>query len=212
MMMTNLFLQFIMILRSIDTTIKRDHNPSCSIETYGGGMICCHHEIYLLDQNQVIPPQTFRYRMKYRFWYEDPRETTNNIKKNNTKSISEQVWGPELPYQNAFFMFRETEIAHGEYDVPKCNANKTKYINEDNIIDEDKDEDDEECVHVVIGNFQMKDAMHECTGRSDVWCSPVNLPNHTYPQSNHVALVHVSPHCHGPACKCDNLFDVLYVL
>ena len=37
-----------------DTTIKRDHNPSCSIETYGGGMICCHHEIYLLDQNQTI--------------------------------------------------------------------------------------------------------------------------------------------------------------
>ena len=42
--------------------------------------------------------------------------------------------------------------------------------------------------------------MHECNGRSDVWCSPVATPNGSYPQSQWVALVHISPHCHGPAC------------
>ena len=182
-----------------DTTIKRDHNPSCSIETYGGGMICCHHGIYLLDKEQIIPPQTFKYRMKYRFWYEDPEEflaeqkqiAQSNATISPSPTISTLVWGPELPYQNAFFMFRETEIAHGEYDVPKCE--------EGTPIDD--------CIHVVIGNFQMKDALHECKDRSDVWCSPVNLPNHTFPQSQHVALVHVSPHCHGPACISMEMID-----
>ena len=185
-----------------DTTIKRDHNPSCSIETYGGGMICCHHEIYLLDQNQTIPPETFKYRMKYRFWYEDPEDLKEEQQEQEeqgkmkvaspTPSISTLVWGPELPYQNAFFMFRETEIAHGEYDVPKCQDGTPI----------------EKCIHIVIGNFQMKDTIHECTGRSDVWCSPVNLPNYTFPQSQHVALVHISPHCHGPACIDMEMIDI----
>ena len=169
-----------------DTTIKRDHNPSCSIETYGGGMICCHHGIYLLDKEQVIPPQLFQFRMKYRFWYEDPVDASSS-----TSSISSLVWGEELPYQNAFFMFRETEIAHGEYDVPQCKAGTMPH----------------DCVHVVIGNFQLKDTMHECTGNSDVWCSPVALPNMTYPQSQHVALVHIAPHCHGPSCISMTMID-----
>ena len=179
-----------------DTTIKRDHNPSCSIETYGGGMICCHHEIYLLDKDQVIPPQTFKFRMKYRFWYEDPQDLKGDdgvgaSMDAPSSSISSQVWGPDLPYQNAFFMFRETEIAHGEYDVPQCQPGTLP----------------QDCVHVVIGNFQMIDAMHDCVGRSDVWCSPVALPNLTYPQSQHVALVHMSPHCHGPACISMEMID-----
>ena len=177
-----------------DTTIKRDHNPSCSIETYGGGMICCHHGIYLLDKKQTIPPATFKYRMKYRFWYENPENITNTKTDDGStaSTISSQVWGPELPYQNAFFMFRETEVAHGEYDVPKCAVGTAP----------------KDCVHVIMGNFQMKDTMNECKGRSDVWCSPVNLPNMTYPQSNHVALVHISPHCHGPGCISMEMIDV----
>ena len=46
------------------TTIARDRNPSCSITTYGGGMLCCHHGVYLLDEEQTIPSPTFRFRMK----------------------------------------------------------------------------------------------------------------------------------------------------
>ena len=167
------------------TTIMRDHNPSCSIETYNGGMICCHHGIYLLDKDQTIPPDTFKFRMRFRFWYEDPSTVVSS------SSVSKMVWGDDLPYQNAFFVFRETEIAHGEYDVPKC-AQGTK---------------PENCVHEIVGNFQVKDAMHECKGRSDVWCSPVVLANTTYPQSEYVALVHISPHCHGPACISMKMID-----
>ena len=182
---------------------------------------------------------------RYRFYFEDP-ETAGD-----PKSVASLYKG--LTYQNAFFMFRETEIAHGEYvpfppppalsfsflpsvpwrvqvfavwetrvwgvcrrlgrvvcvcarvctyvctcvnmcvracvvslryDVPQCAAGTPPA----------------QCVHTVEGNFQLQDAMHECKGRSDVWCSPVNIPNASYPQSQHVALVHVAPHCHGPAC------------
>jgi len=160
------------------STILRDNNPSCSIETYGGGMICCHHGIFLLDADQAIPEETFRFRMKYRFYYEDPEEavTTYNATVANLY--------PGLKYQNAFFMFRETEADHGEYDVPKCALGQPP----------------EECVHIAMSHFQMKDAIHSCSGRADVWCSPVNVPNKSFPQSQHVALVHVAPHCHGPAC------------
>lgn len=160
-----------------DTTILRDHNPSCSIETYGGGMICCHHGIFLLDQEQTVPAPTFRFRMKFRFYYEDPADKAAQI------GVGASMY-PGLDYQNAFFMFRETEIAHGEYDIPKCAAGTPP----------------EDCVHTVVGHFQIKDTMHECNGRADVWCSPVAVANATYPQSQWVAMVHISPHCHGPAC------------
>jgi len=141
-------------------------------------MICCHHGIFLLDADQVVPAQTFRFRMKYRFYYEDPE-----VAEGSSNSTVASLYAG-LKYQNAFFMFRETEVAHGEYDVPQCAPGTPPH----------------QCVHEITGQFQIKEAMHECTGRSDVWCSPVNVPNKTYPQSQHVALVHISPHCHGPAC------------
>ncbi len=124
--------------------------------------------------------------MKFRFWYEDPEAQPLDA-----PSVSKRVWGDDLPYQNAFFMFRETEVAHGEYDVPKCAEGTAP----------------EDCIHEIVGNFQVKDAMHACTGRSDVWCSPVNVPNASYPQSEYVALVHISPHCHGPACISMEMID-----
>merc|ERR1711998_702017 len=120
-----------------DTTIARDHNPSCSIETYAGGMICCHHGVFLLDAEQEIPPATFRFRMKYRFYYEDPQAVSDS-------GIVPSLY-PGLKYQNSFFMFRETEVAHGEYDIPKCAAGTPV----------------DECVHTIVGNFKVKEAMHE---------------------------------------------------
>lgn len=142
------------------TTILRDHNPSCSIETYGGGMICCHHEVHLLDADQTVPAPTDTFRMKFRFYYEDPVPNVN---------------------RNVFFMFHEVEQNHGEYDVPKCKAGTPP----------------EECVHTIVGHFTLQDMMRECHDRSDVWCAQ-SKPK--YPQSNKVQLIHISPHCHGPAC------------
>lgn len=151
------------------TTIKRDHNPSCEIESYGGGMLCCHHGVFLLDADQQIPEETFTFRMKYRFYYEDPIPINNSVA------------GDGASYQNAFFMFQETEESHGEYDVPQCEPGTLP----------------EKCIFTIEGHFQIKDTMHECKDRADVWCSPSNGP---YPQSQYVKLIRIAPHCHGPAC------------
>ena len=132
------------------TTIMRDHNPSCSIETYEGGMICCHHGIYHLDKNQTIPPDTFKFRMRFRFWYEDPSTVVQ-------VPPSRRLWGDDLPYQNAFFMFPRQKLLMVSTTSPNVSRYETR-------------ERSRNC-----WNFQVKDAMHECKGRSDVWCSPVVL-------------------------------------
>ena len=85
------------------------------------------------------------------------------------------MWGPELPYQNAFFMFHETEVNHGEYDVPQCKPGTPP----------------DECVHTLELDFQLQSAMKECKGPSDVGCATLNMPNASYPQSQHVALVSI---------------------
>lgn len=54
-----------------------------------------------------------------------------------------------------------------------------------------------DCVFTIVGHFQIRDAVHECKDRADVWCSPTNG---TFPQTPFIKLVHVSPHCHGPSC------------
>lgn len=148
-------------------------------------MMCCHHGAFLLDADQAVPEPTLRHRMKYRFYYEDPEEVA--------ASGHTGVAGlyPGLAYQNAFFMFRETEVQHGEYDVPRC-AEGTR---------------PEHCVHVVEARFRLRDAVHECRDRADVGCAPLNVPGATFPQSDHVAFVHISPHCHGPACISMEMLD-----
>jgi hypothetical protein len=88
----------------------QDHNPSCFIETYMGGTLCCAHGVFLLDAEQDIPPEPFQHRMKFRFYYEDPIPVNNSVA------------GPGESYQNAFFMFHEGESNHGEYDVVQCPA------------------------------------------------------------------------------------------
>lgn len=140
-----------------ETTIARDHNPSCAIETYGGGMKCCHHGVHLLDADQEVPSETYTYAMKFRFFYEDPEEIPG--------------------YKNAFFMFHEAEQNHGEYDVVPCAAGTAP----------------EDCIHEIVGQFPLAEAMHACTDPADVWCGAGK-------NTGYVQFLHISLHCHGPAC------------
>ena len=80
-------------------------------------------------------------------------------------------------YKNAFFMFHEAEQNHGEYDVVQC----------------PKGTPPSECVHEVVGQFPLSEAMHECTDPADVWCGAGT-------NTGFVEFVHISLHCHGPAC------------
>lgn len=143
------------------SSVLRDHNPTCSLDTYQGGLSCCSHGTILLDADQEVPGEPDTVYMKFRFYYEDPADD------------------PE--YQNAFFLFRDTEHAKGEHDTVKCPEGTPP----------------EKCIFTLIGNFQVKDAMKECESRSDVWCAPSKGP---YPQSQYIQFLHISPHCHTPDC------------
>lgn len=143
------------------STVLRDHNPSCSLETYNGGTMCCSHGTFLLDADQEVPAPVDTVYMKFRFYYEDPSVYPN--------------------YENAFFVFRQTEANHGEYDVVKCPEGTPP----------------SDCIHTVTGHLQIKDVISPCTSRSQVMCAPSNGP---WPQSQYIQFLHISPHCHAPAC------------
>jgi len=77
--------------------LLRQHNPTCFIESYQGGLSCCHHKNVLLDADQQQPQDEMTYRLKFRFWFQD----YNN-------------------HQNLERFYYQTEAYAGEYDVPKC--------------------------------------------------------------------------------------------
>ena len=46
------------------------HNPTCDIRTYQGGLRCCPHEGFLLDTDQAVPDDVLEYRFKVRFYFQ----------------------------------------------------------------------------------------------------------------------------------------------
>lgn len=75
----------------------RQHNPSCFIETYQGGLSCCHHKNVLLDADQDQPQHEMTYQLKFRFWFQE-------------------YYGQKQMER----FYYQTEAYSGEYDVPKC--------------------------------------------------------------------------------------------
>eukprot|EP00494_Astrolonche_serrata_P024296 UN24554 len=56
----------------------KNHNPACQMETYKGGLQCCHHGWFLtdLEQDHLIPPDVDTYYLKFRFYYQEYVEKT----------------------------------------------------------------------------------------------------------------------------------------
>jgi len=51
--------------------LLQQRNPTCFIQTYAGGLACCHHKDILLDADQPVDNRTDEYHMKFRFWFQD---------------------------------------------------------------------------------------------------------------------------------------------
>ena len=148
-------------------------NPSCDIRTYRGGMTCCHHHVHLLDANQNLPAKVDEFYLKFRFYYEE----------------APIVVSDPAATKNVFFMFREVEFNHGEYDIPQCIPGT----------------DPRECVHTLISNFQVKDTISDCKGDRSKWMCAPSYPS--FPQSQEIDLIHVSGHCHAPSCLSMELIN-----
>ena len=83
--------------------LLQQKNPTCFIDTYQGGLLCCHHKNVLLDKDQIQPSNQMTYQLKFRFWFQEY---------NNHQSLKR--------------LYFQTEAYSGEYDIPKCSPNKPK--------------------------------------------------------------------------------------
>lgn len=81
------------------------NNPTCTLESYVGGLSCCGHQNVLLDKDQnPWPGQNLTYRLKFRFYFREYKFPT-----------------PTTPasHHNLVRFYWQTEAFAGEYDVPK---------------------------------------------------------------------------------------------
>ena len=85
--------------------LLQQKNPTCSIETYQGGLHCCSHQTILLDADQEPPEELLTYHLKFRFYFE-PYEP--------------QTEGKPATHQNLIRLWQMTEANAGEYDIPKA--------------------------------------------------------------------------------------------
>jgi len=81
--------------------LLQQKNPTCWVETYQGGLQCCHHETILLDKDQTPSEEKLTYHLKFRFYF--------------------QPYTSNPPsHRNLLRMWHQTEENSGEYDVVGC--------------------------------------------------------------------------------------------
>ena len=127
--------------------LVRQQNPTCSVQSYQGGLFCCHHQNVLLDADQEQPDDVFSYHMKFRFYFQ-PYQDSNL---------------PDKPpsHNNLIRLYYQTEAYAGEYDIPQADPHSPP---EDNI-------------HTITANFKVESLyfVFHCTEfygillRSSLW-------------------------------------------
>lgn len=111
-----------------NSTLLESRNPTCSIETYQGGLACCKHGQSLLDEDQEIPwpDQFLEYRLKFRFYFEEYKPAVETGEKPSHKQLARLYW--------------QTEAFAGEYDVTPCSPGTPR----------------SQCVHVITARWKVR--------------------------------------------------------
>ena len=94
-----------MIIVLILGDLVQQRNPTCWVDTYQGGLSCCHHKNVLLDQHQTQPEELLTYQMKFRFYYQAYKPATQSS---------------PASHKNLLRMWHQTEVNAGEYDITQC--------------------------------------------------------------------------------------------
>ena len=76
------------------------------MQTYQGGLMCCHHQNVLLDADQEQPAEVFTYHLKFRFYFQPYNES----------HLKHQL----ASHNNLIRLYYQTEAYAGEYDVPQA--------------------------------------------------------------------------------------------
>jgi len=111
-------------------------NPTCRIETYRGGLMCCRDGHSLLDKDQDLPwPDRYlEYRLKFRFYFEEYRPEVRTA--DGVASVSAAP-----SHRDLVRFFVATEANAGEYDVAACAEGTPP----------------SQCVHVITARWTVRD-------------------------------------------------------
>jgi hypothetical protein len=157
------------------------NNPTCKVETYVGGLVCCRDNHLLLDEDQDQPwPNDFlEYQMKFRFYFEEA------VMAKTPSSPFE----PSTSHKNMVRFYWTTEAFAGEYDIPKC-ADGTPTS---------------QCIHVITSRWRVRDMMRACDVNSNAWCTGIGSTDSSKVAG--VQLIYAGPHCHAATCASMELYN-----
>lgn len=173
------------------------HNAICNISQYGGGLYCCHGGTILLDDDQDVPESTDTWRLKYRFYFEEYNHSHGAS--GATSGGGDLSRGGATHAANAFRLWWSTEATNNEYDVPKSPADCLDPLTPEAA-----------CTHTLVSKFTGRDML---VGSSACMVSgdPAACGNATRiarVDGGFYQLIYAAGHCHAPACKSLELWDL----
>ena len=154
------------------------HNPTCAVQTYRGGLSCCSDGKSLLDQDQQIPwPDLYlEYRLKFRFYFQEYKAAVDGVCPASHHSLIRLYW--------------QTESRAGEYDIEQCTDGIPRV----------------QCVQVITSRWKVLDMMRDCSLRPDAsWCTGKGSTDAN--KTEGVKLIYAAPHCHAPSCLSMELYN-----
>jgi len=119
-------------------------NPTCWLETYSGGLDCCHHNNILLDADQPVDNRIDEIYLKFRFYYQP-----------YVPAIAPTA-APSHKLLHRFYF--TTEAFAGEYDVVKC----------------DEKTPPTQCIQEITARFTAKQMFYDCNPAKDKDCAATN--------------------------------------
>eukprot|EP00931_Biecheleriopsis_adriatica_P117231 TRINITY_DN9276_c0_g1_i1.p1 TRINITY_DN9276_c0_g1~~TRINITY_DN9276_c0_g1_i1.p1 ORF type:complete len:531 (-),score=73.17 TRINITY_DN9276_c0_g1_i1:23-1615(-) len=128
------------------SSLLSDHNPTCEVATYMGGIECCQNGTLLLDADQDVPPEEDEVFFKWRFYFQD-----YNPAQKSTIHVEWALNGCDSGGPSGNPM----NCRHIEYDVPQAPPGTAP----------------EDAVHVVRSSWQVKDMLHSCNPSTDSYCA-----------------------------------------
>jgi hypothetical protein len=158
--------------------LQTQHNPTCAIQTYRGGLSCCRDGKPLLDQDQEVPwaDQYLEYRLKFRFYFEEYKEEVKDVQPASHYSLIRLYW--------------QTEAHAGEYDINQCSEDTPR----------------SQCIQVITSRWAVRDMMKDCSLRPDAaWCTGKGSTDGK--KTEGVKLIYAAPHCHAPSCLSMELYN-----
>jgi hypothetical protein len=116
--------------------LRVQQNPTCTIQTYRGGLSCCRHGQSLLDKDQAIPwPDHYlEYQIKFRFYYQEYQPALENVR--------------PASHHNLVRMYWMTEAFAGEYDLVQCREGVPP----------------DQCIQVITSRWKVRNLIEDCDG------------------------------------------------